>query len=160
MAMRCGFALMLLVTLAGCNGGPSVNEVTGKVTLDGTAIEGATVTFQPIAGGTGKPAVGTTDANGQYKVTDMTSTKIGGGAVAGEYRVAVLWYKPTGADTSSSTGSESAVDSKASRTTIAGPTALLPNAYLNPETSGLTASVKKGPNNFDFPLVSTYKPGK
>jgi hypothetical protein len=95
--------VLAVLAFAGCNaGGPALNKVTGTVTLDGTPLAGATVTFQPVAGGTGKPATGVADASGVYTVTDMTSTNIGGGAAAGDYQVSVLWYKPS-KDSSQST---------------------------------------------------------
>ena len=153
---RTTLCLMLIMIVAGCDSGPSVNEVTGKVSLDGKPIGGATVTFQPVEGGTGMPAAGTTDESGQYTLTDMRDTNVGKGAAAGEYRVGILWYKPSGKDTSKSTGSE-ASDSKATHVTVTGPETQLPTHYLNASTSGLTASVKAGKNEFNFELDSKAK---
>jgi len=155
------------MALVGCNGGPAVKPVTGTVTLDGKPISGAVITFQPVEGGTGMPAVGTTDASGKYTVTDMAATNIGSGAVAGEYRVGVMWFKPSGKDLSQATGEsggneEAAVATdksaaKAAATEVSGPEALLPVDYQDPKTSGLTASVGSGDNTFDFALTSDFK---
>ena len=108
-------------------------------------------------------AVGTTDQNGEYSVTDMRSESIGSGAVAGDYNVGVVWYKPDPNDSSQASGESVglAADDKASRQQVSGPDSLLPAPYQNPTTSGLTASVKSGANTFNFDLTSTYKgPGK
>ncbi len=153
-----------VLTLLGCGDGLSVYPVTGKVTLDGQAISGASITFQPVEGGTGMPAVGSTDSNGQYSLTDMRSENIGGGAEPGDYRVGVLWYKPS-VDTSNATGEgggpaedEEVGDAK-SRQTVSGPDSLLPAAYQNPKTSGLqfTVTTNSADNTFDIELVSSFK---
>lgn len=146
--------LVALMALAGCNAGFQVNTVKGKVTLDGTAISGATVAFQPVAGGTGMPAVGTTDANGIYTLTDTRDKGVGNGAAAGEYQVAIIWYKPSADDTSKATGSEAGKDDKAAHQTVTGPSALLPPRYMDAAKSGLTATVKAGANEVNFDLSS------
>lgn len=152
-----------LTALVGCGpGGPSLNKVTGTVTLDGAPLPGATVTLQPLAGGTGKPATGIADANGAYTVTDMTSKNIGGGAAVGDYQVSVLWYKPS-KDSSQATGADGGEDKsvgndKSSASKVSGPDTLLPAAYQNPATSGIIFSVVKGTNPpFDIKLDSKFK---
>lgn len=151
----------LLLCLFGCDSGPSVEKVTGKVTLDGTPVPGARITFSPVSGGTGAPAVGTTDSSGIFTVTDMKSESHGSGAKAGEYKVGVLWYKPSDPSSASATGDSAAPtelsDDKAERTKATGPEVLMPTAYGDPETSGLTVTVAPGENNFDFTLESKYK---
>jgi len=163
MVYRLGLCVCLLVA-AGCNGGPKVSPVSGKVTMDGSALPGATVTFSPVKGGTGSAAVGTVDADGTYKITDMKSTNIGGGAVVGDYNVGIVWFKPEANDTSRSSGASGPgggmTADKAAATTASGPKLALPAPYQNPETSGLKASVKAGDNNFDFTLDSKFKGAK
>jgi hypothetical protein len=155
------FLSLTLLGLVGCGSGVNSIPVTGKVTLDGTPISGAVITFQPVEGGTGMPAVGTTDSSGQYTVTDMRSESLGSGAVAGEYKVGVMWYKPDPNDTSQATGETAGDantdDDKASHQQVSGPDSLLPVAYNSPDSSGLTASVKAGSSTFDFDLVSSFK---
>ena len=59
------------VALAGCGSGsllPPPNPVTGKVTMDGQAFEGANVQFIATGGNIGHGATGVTDAAGQYKL--------------------------------------------------------------------------------------------
>jgi len=154
MVKQIALLFVVVAALSGCTSGLDVNTVSGKVTLDGTPISGATVTFQPVEGGTGMPAMGTTDANGVYTLTDMRDKDVGRGAAAGEYRVAVMWYKPSANDTSNATGSESGADDKAAHQTVSGPSAALPPKYMDATKSGLTATVKSGSNDINFDLQS------
>lgn len=152
MTIRTAICMLGLVFVAGCGSSLKLNPVTGKVTLDGKPITDATVTFTPS--GAGAAAVGRTDANGVYTLMDNRGDGAAG-AEQGEYKVAVLWYKPSGKDLSQQTGAgEEKKDDRAAHTTVQGPTAQLPTSYLNPDTSGLTASVKAGSNTFDFDLKS------
>lgn len=154
--LAASLGILSLALLSGCGDGVDTHPVSGTITLDGTPIQGASVTFQPVEGGTGMPAVGTTDANGKYQLTDMRSDDVGSGAEAGEYRVGVLWYKPTGEDTSSATGDSTgeSVGDEQSRQGVTGPEALLPAKYQNPKTSELTTTVTAGKNTIDFELLS------
>lgn len=154
--------LLCTVAIAGCGSGVDVQSVTGRVTLDGAPIKGATVTFSPVEGGGGKAAVGIADADGQFKLADMGSGAEG--AVAGEYEVGVLWFKPS-ADSSNATGESGGgatpeKDDAKSRSGVSGPESLLPVAYQDPKSSGLKATVVKGKNEFNFELDSKYKPKK
>lgn len=153
MTIRTAICMVALFSVAGC-GGPAfkLQPVTGKVTLDGKPISDATINFTPS--GAGAAAMGRTDANGVYTLMDSRGEGAPG-AEQGEYKVAVLWYKPSGKDLSQQTGAgEEKKDDRAAHTTVQGPAAQLPTSYLNPETSGLTASVKAGPNTIDFDLKS------
>jgi len=81
---------ILLVT-SGCGGksgnAPDVARVEGTVTLDGAPLEGATVEFQPVAGG--RPSVGTSDANGHYSLTYSNDLA---GAIIGEHNVSIKTF--------------------------------------------------------------------
>lgn len=152
-----------ILAMVGCGESLSTVPVTGKVTLDGDPIPAATITFKPVEGGTGMPAVGTTDDNGVYKLRDMRSDKAGSGAVPGEYKVGVLWYKPSSTASADATGEtagveEQAEDSRDARQGTTGPEALLPVPYQNANTSGLSATVEAGDKNeFNFELDSNFK---
>lgn len=154
----CSLACALLV---GCGSGLNVQKVTGKVTLDGTPISGATVSFNPTDS-KGHGAIGKTDDNGVYTLTDTRADAVvGAGVEAGSYEVAVLWYKSTGPDLSQMSGegvSAKLMEDKESRQKATGPIAKLPPAYQNPKTSGLTATVKSGSNTLGFDLDSKFKP--
>jgi hypothetical protein len=56
----------VVVASTGCGGQPTLQTeyVEGVVTLDGQPVEGATVTFVPVAEGQGAPATGMTNAQG------------------------------------------------------------------------------------------------
>jgi hypothetical protein len=136
--------LLIVVALVGCGGSdkPKLAPVTGVVTLDGQPIEGAAVMFMPTAGG--RPAHGSTDAHGRF---ELMTFKTGDGALVGEHRVSVTKMKLSGVTTT---------DDGLSGTTD--PTAikqewLTPEKYASPETSGLTATVKKGMDELKFDLV-------
>lgn len=58
-----GFAAV--VALAGCGDGLNLADVSGQVTLDGTPVPDAAVTFVP-QGEVGSPSNGVTDAEGFY----------------------------------------------------------------------------------------------
>ncbi len=133
---------------------PDTFSVTGTVTHNGEAVEGAAVTFAPD--GTGHAASGTTDASGKYT---LTTFKADDGAVAGQYGVKIIKteggadaggdagfepVEPGGAPALDDQGAEGAED--------AGPKQLLPEKYADPSTSGFTAAVVEGSNTFDFAL--------
>ncbi len=80
-------ALCAVGTLVGCGGGesgPELSEVSGRVQLDGNAVEGATVMFSPVDGG--RPSFGTTDADGGY---ELEYTEDRSGAVVGKHKVEI-----------------------------------------------------------------------
>jgi hypothetical protein len=71
-------------SLAGCGSGIELGTVTGKVTLNGEPVEGASVEFQPVE--SGSPSYGTTDAWGEYRLM-YTADKAG--AIPGEHIVRI-----------------------------------------------------------------------
>jgi len=93
-ASMIGLGLVGLLACAGCGSGrPKTVPVTGVVTLDGTAVEGAAVKLSPKAGG--RPASGTTDKEGKF--TLMTFEK-GDGAMPGEHLVSVSKVEMSGVE--------------------------------------------------------------
>ena len=61
-------ASLTVVAFVGCGGPkwPPTYKSSGTVTLDGTPVERATISFYPLDGQ--KPANATTDANGAFEV--------------------------------------------------------------------------------------------
>jgi hypothetical protein len=121
-------ALSLLATVfvSGC--GQGLNEVTGKVTLDGRTVPGMEVRFEPKDPSIGTTAIGYTQADGTYQLHypgDKT------GAPAGEYTVTI-------------TGGEAEVE---------GRQAVRVAPQYN-SASQLTATVKSGPNTINFDVTS------
>lgn len=78
--------LVVVAFIAGCSGS-SARTVTGTVTLDGVALSGAIVTFKPATEATpGLGGTGTTNAEGQYTLTDARG---GAGLAPGDYTVVI-----------------------------------------------------------------------
>jgi hypothetical protein len=87
---------LALVLALGCGGGKKFAPVSGKVTLNGRPLPGATVSFQPIApaGSVNAPAPGSaakTDANGEYTLKVSTGQN---GAWVGKHRVEITLLSP------------------------------------------------------------------
>ena len=92
--MRARLALGLaLVLVLGC-GKKGFVPVSGKVTLNGQPLAGATVAFQPVAEGgveAGPGSAGKTDANGEYTLKASTGQD---GAWVGKHRVQITLVAP------------------------------------------------------------------
>jgi hypothetical protein len=139
----------------GCQQGadrPATYPVTGTVTHNGEAVEGATVSFQ-LADGS-QSAVGVTDATGAYKLTTFEADD---GAVAGEYKVAITKYEggAGGPETDDMMSEEyhEAMAGGGAAEEASEPENVLPPKYADANKSGLTATVSEsGENNFDFTL--------
>lgn len=142
----------VLASIVGCGGGAGGKSdlktfpVSGTVTQGGKPVEGAVVTFR----GATRSASGRTDATGKYT---LSTAKPGDGAAAGDYKVSIT--KLEGAAAAGAEASEKEYvapkEGDESGAASAGPKNLLPAKYANPDTSGLTATVKEsGENKFDF----------
>lgn len=119
--------VLAAVLVAGCGGG--LNEVTGKVTLDGKTVPGLEVRFEPKDPNLGTTAIGYTQADGSYKLHypgDQT------GAPAGEYAVHI-------------SGGEAGGETDRPPVRVA--------SQYNSK-SKLTATVKPGANVIDFEVTS------
>jgi hypothetical protein len=155
-----------MVVLNGCGkSGPSVNYVEGVVTLDGKPIEGVTVGFSPVDATKGLAAVGTTDANGVFKLTATQGGSTDGGTVAGEYQVALT---KIGTDiVTEEEAKKMQEDPNYGKEQTGPPVApvvksAIPEAYGNPATSGIKVTVKDGENKgdaFKFDLKSSFTGG-
>ena len=121
----------VLVVPLGCDGDgdtPSLGQVTGTVTMDGSPLKGARVIFTPEVEGT--VSSGGTDANGRYELLygPRGESK---GAVVGRHTVRI--------ETVPSPGQEESF-------------VRVPAKYN--EKSELSADVKAGENTFNFDLQS------
>ena len=82
----------ILLGVTGCgHRRPTTYPVSGVVTLDGKPVSGATVMLRPEAGG--RPAVGTTNERGEFKLTTFQQND---GALPGKYAVSVVKKITTG----------------------------------------------------------------
>jgi hypothetical protein len=79
--------LALLVSAAGCGGGPPLASVSGKVTCQGAAVDGGTLIFSPLTEDTmaaGRPGQAQIQSDGSYTVS---TERPGDGVVLGKHRV-------------------------------------------------------------------------
>jgi hypothetical protein len=127
--------LVIVVSVAtagqlGCsNSGVKLGKVTGKVTLAGSPLPDALVTFTPTTGGS--PSTGRTESDGTYKLN--FSRKMDG-AMVGEHTVIISTYQPAMEDPPTPEVPEK-----------------VPFKYREAETA-LKATVKSGSNKLDFDL--------
>jgi hypothetical protein len=150
--VRATIALLLFALAAvGCGSGESLPTVpaSGTITLGGQPVEGASVTFVPKSD-SGRPASGTTDASGKFKLQSYLSPSSSpAGALPGDYTVTVAKLQAAGAMTPDEMAKQMGGGKGAA---MAGPKHLLPEKYSTSQ-SGLTATVKAGDkNDFSFDL--------
>jgi hypothetical protein len=130
-SVRLLLALALLV-LAGCGGG--MGQVDGKLVWeDGTPakeLAGSQVVFESAE--LKVSARGVVDSEGNFKLGTRTRDD---GAPVGDYEVTVIEHRP---------------NANAAGTSLV--PAVLPGKYADLKTSGLTATVKSGPNPLSFTL--------
>lgn len=135
---------LLIGTIVGCGNESTEVPVSGRVTLDGTALDAASVEFIPQDGNLAKARGGTTDAEGGYE--------LGKGADPGSYRVVISKLAGAGAlgpDPASALASDP-------QTIDTGPIRqLLPSHYSDPQQTVLTFTVEaSGTDSADFKLRS------
>lgn len=128
--------LLAVVSLLGCGDGrPDLVEAVGVVNLDGKPLEGATVMFQPVevdVEGFGRPASARTDAQGKFS---MGTYGPGTGVPPGKYAVGVLKSEPVGGKLPENYDFENPGATPVKFQLI------VPRAYNDPGSSGLTAEV-------------------
>lgn len=135
-AVRSILGCAAAIVLAGCGGGLPVVPVTGVVKLDGAPVADAGVGFYPEKG----PGVsGRTNKEGKFTLETANLA----GALVGKYRVSVNKVKFSGV------GPDEQPQPGGLKTEY-----LVPQKYSDPSTSGLTAEVGAGKNDFVFELSS------
>jgi hypothetical protein len=132
----------LLLPVSGCGtaGRHETAKVTGMVTLDGKAFtEGGTVMFEPAQ--QGKMATGVVRPDGSF---EMTTYKMGDGAIVGKHRVAITPATKFVSDKAP----ETEPDQKSS----------IPYQCRAASSSGIEFEVKSGEvNNCHLELISKMK---
>jgi hypothetical protein len=88
-ACRLGLGLLWLFAAGGCAGGDKRAAISGRVTLDGQALEAGSISFQPIEGTQG-PSAGAVIAKGSFDIPRAR------GPMAGVYRVEIHAPRQTG----------------------------------------------------------------
>ena len=119
-------------------------HVQGVIKLDGSPLEGALLTFTPVAAD-GVAASGYSDAEGVYQLTS-----VGGdpqrGALVGDYTVTVNKVSITMVKTPPLNPGEEPQETAVQKS-------LLHKNYNNAKTTPLKATVVQGKNVFDFSLT-------
>jgi len=141
---------LVCVACLGCGGGSSVGSVSGQVTMDGSPLPNALVTFVPEAGG--RAATGKTDAGGKYELIFLDKK----GALVGKHKVSVTSVQEAKPVTEMSSDSpeykKQAMGGSASdyaKATVAEP---IPARYNSKTT--LSYEVKPGTNVINLELTS------
>lgn len=129
---------MLLVVMAGGCGTKKLVPVTGKVTLDGKALERGNVTFVPVKAGA--PAVGAIQSDGKYTLNTGTDA----GIAPGDYQVSVVATAPV---------VPPVVKPGSPPPPEVPPPLLTPGRYGRPETSGLKFTVPSS-SGYDIAIKS------
>ena len=148
---------LAMLLLCGC-GSPvgSPTPVTGKVTLNGTAVGGAKISFLS-KNPKGRSASGETAADGSFT---LTTFKTADGAIPGDYTITIAKYDASkeqethvgegvygddyGAMMDGAASGKGAADLYKNQ---------IPEKYADPAQSGLERTVAESPpNEFDFDL--------
>lgn len=144
----CLLGVVPFLLLSGCMGDSSTNHagatVTGTVTLDGSPVKGATVTFRPEAAG-GSGAFGMTDAEGKYTLNTSSALQ---GVKPGQYKISVTKLEAVTSDQPSE--DDPAYGGAPVRE--AAPKNLLPAKYSKVNSSELTADIQPGDNEVPLQL--------
>lgn len=142
---------LLMIASGGCGRSdrPNTVPVSGKVTLDGVPVEGASVMFRPE--GPGRPGTALTDANGIYSLSSYGEPN--DGAVPGIYTVAVIKIGGPGASAlagaappQADPNALSTIDgtSEANAAKVPETEYFVPRKYTDPATSGLKLTIPDG----------------
>jgi hypothetical protein len=128
-------SLLLFLLAAGC--GPSVGEVTGKVTYKGETLGSGVVLFQ----GDKETKNASIEPDGTYRITKVP---------AGKYLVTVETTPPPGGGASKGAREQQTMGVEGAPTP--GKYVAIPDKYKDKTTSGLSCDVTGGKQNFDIPL--------
>ena len=143
------FILLAVFAFAGCGSGKlKTVRVSGTVTLDGEAVEGATVIFSPAESGMGHPAIGKTDASGHYRLQTQLG-EVDAGTTPGKYKVVINKEKLI--ETGKVAGMAPSGNPKMEQVFVE----TMPEKTAKIETTDMEAVVEnKKENVFDFDLKS------
>jgi len=161
MLRGCGRVLATLFVIAlviGCDGGASagrvaVHKVTGKVTLSGAPLAGATVAF--VSSEKKPAAIGRTNDQGEYTLTTYVA---GDGAAAGKFAVVITKSAdaaatPVDPAKAHGVGYVSGAHDAAAAAAANKSSNLVPDVYGSATKTPLSATVTaSGPNQFPFDL--------
>jgi len=140
-------SLLFLCCLAlGCGGAVQTTQpVEGLVTLGGSPLAGASITFHPQSA-EGTAASGLSDSDGKFRIQTVHGTP-GSGTTLGEYRVTVSKIEsvPTGKTTTESDGT--VIEETTERS-------VTPRVYSSRESTPLVVNITQGKNTVNLELES------
>lgn len=122
-------SLVLFAALSGCDNGPQIVPLKGKVTYKGAPLKFGSVMLQPVAG---QPATAVIEPDGTFI---LSTNKSGDGATVGENRVRVTSYEGQAPDAKRSADTELALGNS-----------LIPVKYTDTTSSGIVVEVKPSGN--------------
>jgi hypothetical protein len=154
-----GTLILVSLFLVGCGGGdggkPKLVPVQGTVIFKGAPVEGATVTF--YAETAPRPATGTTDAEGKFRLTTYDTND---GAIPGDHTISISKVSSSASSgplTQENMKEKMARDMAAMKGGKAAemkPETQLPARYADPKTSKESRKVVEGDAN-DFKIELT-----
>jgi hypothetical protein len=148
---------IITVFTVGCGETLKTEPVSGTVTLDGSPVEKAMISFMPKDKNIGLSATGLTDAEGKYTLTAIDTTAVhGAGTLPGEYMIAVIKTEVSEFVSQEEADEKgiAATDSGGGPSTGGETTYLVPKKYSEFPTSGLTYTVVEGDNKYDIKITS------
>lgn len=129
-----GLCLLGLMLAAGCSGATSAGaEAAGTVTLDGTPLPNAFISFIPK--GEGSSAFATSDGNGSFTVQTSGSVT---GLAPGEYLVVVEQGDAPDGESAAAEGEQAASEGEVSGASS------IPAKYRSEKTTDLSVTVSEG----------------
>ncbi|MDR1384981.1 MAG: hypothetical protein LBJ67_14195 [Planctomycetaceae bacterium] len=145
------FSLCLTTSffVSGCSDKPVLGKIEGTVTYDGKPLEKGTIIFA---------VPGTREATGVIengKIINVATFNDGDGVPIGEASVAIIALKEVKslpAPKTSTLESETSPGQSIATAGMSGQEFSIPVKYVNPETSGLKATIQKGVNQIQFDL--------
>jgi hypothetical protein len=117
-------AWLAIAVIAGCEHGPQMARVNGRVLYNGKPLEFGSVTFQPPSG---QPARGLIQSDGSFS---LSTFEPGDGAVVGQHKVRITCYESQRDPAARGPGEQSLGR------------LLIPLRYTLFDQSGLTAEVR------------------
>lgn len=150
---KTGNAVRLLVCVTACcfclgcgSGLPETAPVTGKVTINGQAVQSGKITFYPAEG---RPAMGEIGSDGTFRLTTFAD---GDGAVLGKHKVTIKATQVTGTPPPRSFEEELARAKEKTPMTASVVEWIVPEKYARQESTPLEREVKRGENLINFVL--------
>ena len=140
------------ILLSGCNSGPKVAPVRGRVTYNGKPVTGGKIMFYPEHG---RPSLGTIAEDGTYSLTNKVA---GDGAQVGQHKVTIESTKVHPGSTIEAKSVEEEMSQARKgyppgKWLVAGKLDwLVPEKYSRLESSTLTATVEDKSNVIDFDI--------